>query len=112
MSRQLGSDRIQLHCDSWQVVSQVMGEFKAMDHRMISYLKEVGVLKYQFKNIEFQHISRGSNSHADSFATLASSAVDPLPRIVSVELLPFSSLTLPNEGLVLRISRQVGADRI
>ena len=36
MSRQIGANMIQLHCDSWLVVSQVTGEFKAKDHRMIS----------------------------------------------------------------------------
>ena len=80
-----------------------MGEFKAKDQRMISYLKEVGILKYQFKKVEISHISRGSNSHVNSLATLASSMADPLLRIVSVELLPFSSLTLFDNGLVLSI---------
>lgn len=79
-----------------------MGEFEAKVHRMISYLKKVGVLKHQFKKVEFSHISRGSNS-AESLATLASSMADPLPRIVSVELLSFSSLTHSNGGLVLSI---------
>ena len=31
MSRQVGADRVQLHCDSWLVVSQIMGEFEAKD---------------------------------------------------------------------------------
>ena len=103
MSRQIGANMIQLHCDSWLVVSQVMGEFEAKDHRMISYLKEVGVLRHQFKRVKFSHISSGSNSHADSLATLASSMADPFLRIVFVELLPFSSLTPSNGGLVLSI---------
>ena len=80
-----------------------MGEFKAKDQRMISYLKEVEILKYRFKKVEISHISRGSNSHVDSLATLASLMADPLARIVSVELLPFSSLTLFDNGLVLSI---------
>lgn len=80
-----------------------MGEFKAKDHRMISHLKEVGVLKHQFKNVKLSYISRGSNSHVNSFATLASSMANPLQRIVLIELLPFSRLTLPDRGLVLSI---------
>lgn len=67
---------------------------------MISYLKDIEILKYQFKKVEISHISRGSNSHVDFVATLASLEVDPLPRVVSVELLPFSSLTPSNNGLV------------
>lgn len=80
-----------------------MGEFEAKDHRMISHLKEVGVLKHQFKNIKLSYISRGSNSHVNSFATLASSMANPLQRIVLIELLLFSRLTLPDRGLVLSI---------
>ena len=103
MSRQVGVDRVQLHYDSWLVVSQIMGEFETKDQRMISYLKEVRILKYQFKKVEILHISRGSNSHADSLATLATSVEDPLLRIVTVELLPFSSLIPSDKGLVLSI---------
>lgn len=44
MSKQVGEDRVQLYCDSRLVVSQIMGKFKAKDHKMISYLKEVGIL--------------------------------------------------------------------
>jgi len=85
------------------VVSKVVGEFEAKDQRMISYLKEVGVMKWQFKQLEISHISRGSNSHVDSLATLASTVANPLSRIVSVELLPFSNLTHPSNVVVLSI---------
>ena len=45
MSKQIGEDRVQLYCDSWLVVSQVAGEFEAKNQRMMSYLREVGVMK-------------------------------------------------------------------
>ena len=45
MSKKIGEDRVQLYCDSWLVVSQVAGEFEAKNQRMMSYLKEVGVMK-------------------------------------------------------------------
>lgn len=107
MSRQVGANRVQLHCDSWLVVSQITSEFKAKEQRMMSYLKEVGILKYQFKMVEITHISRGGNSHADYLATLAFSVEDPLSRIVIVELLPFSNLTPSNKYLVLSIHQSV-----
>lgn len=44
MSKQVGEDRVQLYCDSRLFVSQIMGKFKAKDHKMISYLKEVGII--------------------------------------------------------------------
>ena len=68
---------------------------------MISYLKEVEILKHQLKKVEISHISRVGNSHADFLATLTFSIKDLLPRIVTVELLPFSSLTPFDKGLVL-----------
>ena len=103
MLKQIGANRVQLYCDSRLVVSQVKGEFNAKDQRMMSYLREVGVMKCQFKQLEVSHISRGGNSHADSLATLAYTMADSLPRIVSVELLPFSSLTPPSNATVLSI---------
>ena len=103
MSRQVGADRVQLHCDSQLVVSHITSEFKVKDQRKISYLKEVGILKYQFKKVEISHILRGSNNHVDSLASIAFSVEDLLLRIVTVELLPFSSLTPSDKGLVLSI---------
>jgi len=70
---------------------------------MVIYLKDVGVLKHQFKEVEISNISRGSNSHANSLATLASFVADPLSRIVSVELLPFSSVSPSDIALILSI---------
>ena len=53
--------------------------------------------------MEISQISRGSNSHADSLATLASFVADSLSRIVSVELLPFSSVSPSDIALILNI---------
>ena len=103
MSKQVGAERIWMHCDSQLVVSQANGEFEAKDQTMVSYLKEVGVLKHQFKEVEISQISKGSNSHADSLATLTSSMADSLLRIVSIELLPFSSVSSSNIALILSI---------
>ena len=58
MSKQVGVERIRMHFDSWLVISQVNGEFEAKDQRMVSYLKEVGILKHQFKEVEISQISR------------------------------------------------------
>ena len=52
MSRQVRVDRVRLHCDSWLVVSQISSEFEVKDHRMMSYLEDVRVLKHQFKEME------------------------------------------------------------
>lgn len=44
MSKQIGANRVQLYCDSRLVLSQVAGEFEANDQKMMSYLREVGVM--------------------------------------------------------------------
>ena len=48
---------------------------------MVSYLKEVRILRGQFEKVGILQISKGSNSYTDSLATLASSVVNPLPRL-------------------------------
>ena len=82
-------------------------EFEVKDQRMMSYLREVEIMKCQFKKIEISHITQGGNSHANSLATLASTVVDPLLRIVSIELLPFSSLTPHSNVVVLSIHSSI-----
>lgn len=99
----MGAERIQLHCDSRLVVSQANDGFEAKDQRMMSYLKDIGILKHQFKKVEILQISKGKNSNADSLATLASSMANPLSRIVSIELLPFTSVSPSDKALVLSI---------
>lgn len=47
MPNEVVSRRLQLHCDSRLVVSQVNDEYEAKDQGMMSYLKEVRVLKRQ-----------------------------------------------------------------
>jgi len=44
MSKQIRENRVQLYCDLRLVVSQVAGEFEANDQKMMSYLREVGVM--------------------------------------------------------------------
>jgi len=60
------------------------------------------MLKSQFKKVDILQISRGNNSHADSLATLASLVANPFSRIVSVELLPFSSVIPLGKDLNLK----------
>ena len=69
MSRQVGVDRAQLHCDSQLVVSQITSKFKVKDQRKISYLKEVGILKYQL-----DRKSTRLNSSHESTSRMPSSA--------------------------------------
>ena len=61
------------------VVSQVKGDFKARDPRMIDYLKLVRSLQAQFRSVKVTQISRGRNSHVNSLPSLASSIGSSIP---------------------------------
>lgn len=99
----MGASKLRLHYASRLVVSQANEEFEAKDQRIVSYLKEVRILNGQFEKVDILQISKGSNSHADSLATLASSIAEPLPRILYVELLPSPSTLPPAEAMISRI---------
>ena len=42
-------------------------------------------MQKKFESFNLQHLPRGGNTHADSFATLATSSAENLPRIILVE---------------------------
>lgn len=87
MVRKMGGKRVELFSDSRLVVSQVKGEFEARDERMQEYLRQVRRLQSEFESFNLLHISRSSNSHANSLATLATTSAQSLPWVILVEYL-------------------------
>ena len=71
--------------DSRLVVDQVRGELEARDARMQEYLGQVKRLESDFEFFNLTHVSRSGNTHADSLATLATSSMQDLPRMILVE---------------------------
>ena len=71
--------------DSRLVVGQVKGELEARDERMQGYLTWIKHLQLKFESFNLQHIPRNGNTHADSLATLATSLVQNLPRVILIE---------------------------
>ena len=71
--------------DSRLVVGQVKGELEARDARMQEYLSRVKRLQPDFNFFNLSHVPRSGNTHADSLATLATSSIGDLPRIILVE---------------------------
>ena len=69
------------------------GELEARDVRMQGYLSQVKHLQSRFESFSILHIPRSKNTHADSLATLATSSVQSLPRVILVE-----DLCKPMEG--------------
>ena len=61
------------------------GELEARDVRMQEYLSQVRRLQLDFEFFDLSHVSRSGNTHVDSLATLATSSVQGLPRVILVE---------------------------
>ena len=53
--------------------------------RMQDYLSQVRHLQSGFESFSLKQIPRSRNTHADSFATFATSSVQGLPRVILVE---------------------------
>ena len=85
MVRKMGGKIVKMFSDSRLVVGQVKGELEARDARMQEYLSRVKRLQPGFNLFNLSHISKSGNTHADSLATLTTSLVGGLPRIILVE---------------------------
>ena len=85
MVQKMGGKVVEMFSDSRLVVGQVRGEMEAKDVRMQEYLIQVKHLRPGFDLFSLSHISRSGNTHADSLATLATSSVGKLPRIILVK---------------------------
>ena len=85
MVQKLGGRAMEAFSNSKLVVGQVMGELEVRDARMQEYLGRVKRLQLDFESFNLTHVSRSGNTHADSLATLATSSVHDLPRMILVE---------------------------
>ncbi|XP_075665442.1 uncharacterized protein LOC142635114 [Castanea sativa] len=85
MVQKMGGRAVNVFSDSRLVVSQVKGELEAKDLRMQRYLNQVRHLQSRFESFTLQQIPRSRNTHVDSLATLATSSVQSLPRVILVE---------------------------
>ena len=85
MVQKMGGKAVEMISDSRLVVGQVKGELEARDARMQEYLSRVKRLQPSFDFFSVSHVLRSGNTHADSLATLATSSVGDLPRIILVE---------------------------
>ena len=61
------------------------GELEVRDIRMQGYLSQVKRLQLDFEFFDVSHVSKSGNMHADSLATLTTSSVHGLPRVILVE---------------------------
>ncbi|XP_070042658.1 uncharacterized protein [Nicotiana tomentosiformis] len=70
LDRGLGSDVIEVKCDSQLVVNQVYGNFDTKEERLQQYLSKVQALLSQFREWSIIHIPREQNMEADALSKL------------------------------------------
>ena len=85
MVQKMGGKAVKVFSDSKLVVGQVRGDLEARDPRMQEYLCQIRSIQAKFEVFDLSHIPRGGNTHAESLATLATSSVQDLPRVILVE---------------------------
>nr|XP_023899275.1 uncharacterized protein LOC112011079 [Quercus suber] len=85
MVQTMGKKALEMLLDSRLVVGQVKGEFEAKDGRMQGYLSQVRHLQSGFEYFNLLHIPKSGKIHTNSLATLATSSVHRLPRVILVE---------------------------
>ena len=85
MVQKMGGKAVRVFLDSKLIVGQVRGDLKARDSRMQEYLCQVRSIQEKFEVFDLSHVPRSGNTHTDSLATLATSSVQDLPRVVLVE---------------------------
>ena len=85
MVQKMGGKVVKVFSDSKLVVGQVRGDLEARDPRMQEYLCQVRSIQAKFEVFDLSHIPRGGNTHPDSLATLTTSSVQDLPRVILVE---------------------------
>ena len=85
MVQKMGGKAVKIFSGLRLVVGQVKRELEARDVRMQEYLNQVRHLQSGFDSFNLLHIPRSRNTHVDSLATLATSLVQSLPRVILVE---------------------------
>ena len=82
-----------VYSDSKLVVSQISGEFQAIDARMAAYLEKVQADLRNFSRHEVKNIVREDNSNTDALAKIATSRDAKLLRLVPIEIISEPSIT-------------------
>ena len=85
MVQRMGGMAVGMFSDLRLVVGQVGGELEAKYLRMQEYLNQVRHLLLGFESFILSQIPRSRNTHANSFATLATSSAQSLSRVILVE---------------------------
>jgi len=90
----LGAEHLCTFSDSQLIVSQVMGEYKAYNTVMVSYLAKVKEHSVSFKTFEIKHVPRSENQQVNALSTLVSSSPYGHLKSIRWEILHQPTITL------------------
>ena len=82
--QKMGGKAVEVFSDSRLVVGQVQEELEARDPKMQEYLSQVRHLQFGFESFKLSQVPSNRNTHADFFATLATSSAQNLPWVILV----------------------------
>ena len=85
MVQRMGGKVVEKFLDLRLVVGQVEGELEARDLGMQEYLNKVKHIQSGFESFNLLQIPKSRNTHANSFATLATFLAQNLPRVILLE---------------------------
>ncbi|GAU43618.1 hypothetical protein TSUD_185110 [Trifolium subterraneum] len=72
LAEDMGAEEIKIFTDSQLVASQVSGEYKTKEERLLEYLNLIRTKLAKFKETEVKHVPREHNARADVLSKLAS----------------------------------------
>lgn len=67
-----GVRKLRVQGDSKLIIEQVNGKFALKEAALVEYKTAIQKIIKSFSSIQFEHVPRAQNKHADALATLAS----------------------------------------
>ena len=93
----LRAKNVEIYSDSRVVVYQIIGSFEARDSWIKAYLSAAKQIISRFGIVKVAQVGREQNRHADSPATLASSATKDTPWLVKIKLTKEPSISVKSD---------------
>ena len=90
------ADQLEVSSNSQLVVKQIEDSYEARGEKMILYLKKVREFLKNFIRVRVKHVPRAKNSRADALVKLATASQEDLGRMIPVEHLLETSVSIHN----------------
>ena len=96
LAHSMQADQLEVSSDSQLVVKQIKDSYEGRGEKMILYLKKVRELLKKFIRVQVKHVPRAEKSRADALAKLATASQEDLGKLILVEHLPETSVSIDN----------------